>query len=57
MATLIPEIKLNYSNYHVWKSHITYIFMFHHLYEIVIDATKELDPATTKQEEQDKWKI
>lgn len=56
MVFLVPEIKLNSSNYHMWKSHIIFIFKFRHLYEVVTNPKVEPDATTTAQEVQDKWK-
>ena len=56
MSTLIPEIKLNNSNYHSWKTHISFIFRFKHLLEIATDPTVEPGLVAT-QDEKDAWKL
>ena len=55
MSTLILEIKLNHTNYHSWKTHISFIFHFKHLFEIATDPSLELGSAAT-QDEKDTWK-
>src|SRR5277367_1282071 len=55
MSTLIPEIKLNSSNYHQWKTHVSFLFRFKHLLEVATDAA--IEPATSaSQAEKDAWK-
>jgi len=31
MSTLIAEVKINSSDYHFWKTHISFIFYFKHI--------------------------
>ena len=55
MSILILEVKLNSSNYHSWKPHISFIFHFKHMLDVTIDAFVE-PVATTTQDEKDAWK-
>ena len=52
MSTLILEIKLNSSNYHSRKTHISFIFYFKHMLDVAIDASIE-PTATTTQDKKD----
>ena len=56
MSTLIPEINLNHTHYHSWKTHISFIFRFKQLLEIATDPTVEPSSAATK-DEKDTWKL
>ena len=56
MSTLILKIKLNHTNYHSWKTHISFIFHFKHLFEIATNPSVEPGSAAT-QDEKDTWKL
>ena len=54
MSTLIPEIKLNNSNYHAWKTHLSFIFRFKHILDVATNPSS-VPAASASQDEKDAW--
>ena len=50
MSTLIPEIKLNNSNYHAWKTHLSFIFWFKHILDVATDPSVVPGTSATQDE-------
>lgn len=50
MSTLIPEIKLNNSNYHAWKTHLLFIFCFKHILDVATNPS--IVPGTSAAQDE-----